>query len=191
MGRIILWMSISVDGFIEGPGRDITWHRVDEPLHQHFNDELRRMSAFISGRTTYELMEAFWPSAGDDPDSPPTMVEFAEIWRTTPKVVYSTTLDVDDPMTTVEREVTVESVTRLKAEADGDMTLGGAALAATFMRLDLIDAYRIYVHPVVVGGGTPLFPGGLTNDLDLVQSRVFGNGVVLLRYRPSSGRPAA
>ncbi len=105
-----------------------------------------------------------------------------------PKTVYSRTLERADWNTTIVREVVVEEVMALKARPGGDLALGGADLAATFMRLDLIDEYRLYVHPVLLGRGKPLF-GSLDARvaLELAGTRTFGNSVVLLRYQ----RPAA
>jgi dihydrofolate reductase len=183
MRKIILMMSVSLDGFIEGPDRDIGWHRVDDELHSHFNEQLSAMGAFLSGRVTHELMAGFWPTADSDPHMPGPMVEFARIWRDKPKIVYSRTLERADWNTTVAAEVVVEEVMELKAQPGGDLALGGADLAATFLRHDLVDEYRLYIHPVVIGRGKPLFPtSDTTIDLRLAETRVFGNGVVLLRY---------
>ena len=189
MRKIILWMSVSPDGFFAGPDGELDWQRVDEELHQHFNDELRRMSAFLDGRRTYELMAAFWPTADQDPGSSAPMREFAGIWRDMPKIVYSRTLQRADWNSTVVREVVPEEVTALKAQPGGDMVVGGADLAATFQRLGLIDEYRIYVHPAVIGRGKPLFSSDTRLDLRLVESRAFGNGVVMLRYVDEPARP--
>jgi dihydrofolate reductase len=184
--RIVLMMSVSLDGFIEGPHREIDWHRVDDELHTHFNEELSTMGAFLTGRVTYELMAGFWPTADADPSSTRPMVEFARIWRDTPKIVFSRGLERADWNTTVVRDVVPEEILALKAQPGGDLSLGGAELAAAFMRHDLVDEYRIYVHPVVIGDGKPLFPRLDTHiDLRLAETRTFGNGVVLLRY----GRP--
>jgi dihydrofolate reductase len=182
--KIVLGMSVSLDGFVEGPKREIDWHRVDEELHQHFNDDLRTKGAFLNGRVTHELMAGFWPTADQDPASTPQMAEFAAIWRDTPKIVYSRTLARADWNTTIVRDVVVDDVLALKAQPGGDLSLGGADLAATFMRYDLIDEYVIYVHPVVIGAGKPLFQGAAM-DLRLVENHAFGNGVVLLRYERS------
>ncbi|WP_432094887.1 dihydrofolate reductase family protein [Streptomyces sp. bgisy100] len=188
MRKIVLMMSVSLDGYIEGPHREIDWHLVDEELHQHFNDELRGMGAFLSGRVTHELMADFWPTADADPDAPPVMVEFAEIWREKPKMVFSRTLKRADWNTVVMRDVVPEEIRELKEQPGGDVVLGGADLAATFMRQDLIDEYRVYVHPVLIGRGKPLFPDtDARTSLRLVETRAFGNGVVLLRYE----RPGA
>jgi dihydrofolate reductase len=111
------------------------------------------------------------------------MKDFARIWRDMPKVVYSRTLERADWNTTVVREVDPDAIRRLAAEPGGDMAVGGADLAATFRTLDLIDEYRLYVHPVLVGSGRRLLDAeGAPADLRLVETRTFGNGVVLLRH---------
>lgn len=187
MRKLIVMMSISVDGFMEGPNREIDWHMVDEELHRHANEELAAMGAFLEGRVTYELMADVWPTADTDPSSTPTMVEFAPIWRDMPKLVYSRTLERADWNATVVRDVVVDDVLELKAQEGGDLVLGGADLAATFMRLDLIDEYRLYIHPVVIGAGKPLFPPDVKIDLRLAETRTFGNGVAYLRYERRRG----
>ena len=183
MRKIILMMSVSLDGFMEGLHRELDWHLVDNELHTHFNEELAAMGAFLNGRVTYELMAAFWPTADADPASTGPMVEFARIWRDKPKYVFSRTLERADWNTTVVREVVPEEVRELKGQPGGDLALGGADLAAAFMRHDLVDEYRLYVHPVVIGQGKPLFPPSDARvSLRLAETRAFGNGVVLLRY---------
>ncbi|MFJ1747458.1 dihydrofolate reductase family protein [Streptomyces sp. NPDC088116] len=183
MRKIILSMSVSLDGFIEGPDRQIDWHMVDDELHSHFNEWLRGMGAFMSGRVTHELMAEFWPTADADPSSPAVMVEFAGIWRDMPKFVFSRTLERADWNTTVVREVVPEEIMALKAQPGGDLALSGADLAAAFRRYDLIDEYRVYVHPVLIGRGKPLFQASDDRvGLRLAENRTFGNGVVLLRY---------
>ena len=183
MRKIVLMMSVSLDGFIEGPNRELDWQSVDDELHSHFNEQLSGMGAFLDGRVMYELMAGFWPTADTDPSSTAPMIEFARIWRDMPKIVYSRTLERADWNTTVVRDVDPEEVRRLKAEPGGDLALGGADLAAAFMRHDLIDEYRLYVHPIVIGAGKPLFPSDAEFSLRLAETRTFGNGVVLLCYR--------
>ncbi|MFI1923130.1 MULTISPECIES: dihydrofolate reductase family protein [unclassified Streptomyces] len=185
MGKIVLIMSMSLDGYIEGPDRDISWHQVDDELHQHFNDMVGELGALLSGRTTYELMADYWPTADADPDTPATMAEFAAIWREKPKIVYSRTLAHADWNTTIVRDVVPEEVALLKEQLGGDLGLSGADLVAEFLRHDLVDELRVYVHPVLVGRGKPLFPhpdASIPTVLRLTESHAFGNGVVLLRY---------
>lgn len=185
--RIVLHMNVSIDGRFEGPGGDLSWHQVDDELHQHFNDVLRDMSVFIEGRVTYELMEAFWPTADQYPEIGGPMREFAGIWREMPKVVYTRTLAEVGPGATIEREVDPAAVRALKEQPGGDMALGGAVLAEEFLRHGLVDELRLYVQPVVLGKGRRLFADDAALDLELLESRAFGNGVVLLRLRTHPG----
>ncbi|MGC0400849.1 dihydrofolate reductase [Streptomyces sp. SAI-126] len=183
MRKIVLMMGMSLDGYIEGPDRDISWHRVDEELHTHMNATIGAMGGLLHGRVVYELMAAYWPTADADPDAPASVREFAPIWRDLPKVVYSRTLTKVDWNSTLVREVVPEEVRALKAQPGGDLALGGVELGTSFLRLGLVDELRIYVHPVLVGRGKPLFPPADTlTSLRLVESHTFGNGVVLLRY---------
>ena len=183
MRKIVMMRSVSLDGFIEGPNRELDWHRISDELHSHFNDELRPMGGFLYGRTMYELMAEFWPTADADPESTLPMVEYAGIWRDMPKIVYSRTLSEVDWNSTIVRGVVADEINELKARPGGDLALGGPDLAASFERLGLIDEYRIYVHPVVIGSGKPLFAPGTKADLELIETRTFDNGVVLLRYQ--------
>lgn len=176
-------MSVSLDGFFEGPDRDLSWHIVDDEFHTHANQVLRGMSAFLEGRVAYELMDGYWPTADADPAAPPAVAEFAGIWRDMPKIVYSRTLEHAGENAVLVREVVPDEVRALQARPGGDMVVGGAILAGTFMREDLVDEYRLYVHPVVLGRGRRLFaPADAPRTLRLVETRRFGSGVVLLRY---------
>ncbi len=183
MSKLVLQMMVSLDGCFEGPNRELDWHLVDEELHGHFNEVLGAMDAFLDGRVTYELMAAYWPTADDDPDAPATVAEFARIWREMPKLVFSRTLERVEWNSTIVREVDPQAIRDLKERSRGDLAIGGAELAASFLEHDLIDELRLYVNPVVLGSGRPLFPpGGARLDLQLVETRAFSNGVVLLRY---------
>jgi dihydrofolate reductase len=177
-------MSVSLDGYFEGPDRQLDWQFVDAELHAHFNQWLARAGAFLDGRVTFELMAGFWPTVDQDPGVSPVMAEFAGIWRTMPKIVFSRTLESVAWNATLAREVDPGEIRALQATAGGDLVLGGADLAATFRELDLIDEYRFYVHPVLLGHGHRLFtdsqPGPVR--LELAETRTFGSGVVLLRY---------
>jgi dihydrofolate reductase len=183
MRKIIFWMSVSLDGFMAGPDGELDWSLVDDELHQYFNDEVKALSALLEGRVTYELMAGFWPTADQDPDCNPIMAEFAGLWRDIPKVVFSKTLDQAGWNTTIVREVIPDEIRKLQAEPGGDMVVGGAKLAASFMAHDLIDEYRLYVHPVMIGRGQRMFQApDVRMNLEFVETRTFGNGVVLLRY---------
>jgi dihydrofolate reductase len=184
MRKIIFMMSVSLDGFFEGPDRDLGWQVIDEELHSHFNQWLGAAGGFLDGRITHELMAEYWPTADADPAAPTSVREFAGIWRDMPKVIYSRTLQAAGWNAAVVRDVVPAEVTELKAQPGGDLVLGGANLAETFIRLDLIDEYRLYVHPVLIGQGHRPFPSNTTDvRLRLADTRTFASGVVLLRYQ--------
>jgi dihydrofolate reductase len=128
-------------------------------------------------------MVEFWPTADADPANAGPMAEFSAIWREMPKIVYSRTLTHADWNTTIVRDVVPEEVMALKAQPGGDLALGGADLAAAFQAHDLIDEYTLYIHPVLIGRGKPLFQDSdVIPKLRHVETRTFGNGVVMVRY---------
>jgi dihydrofolate reductase len=184
MGRLRFSMSVSLDGFVETPVRSLDWVRVDDELHEAFNDESRSIGTSLYGRRMYELMADYWPTGDRDPAATPAMVEFARIWQATPKVVFSRTLDAVAHGARLVRGDAVAEVARLKAASEADMDVGGPTLAGSLIAAGLVDEYRLYVHPVVLGGGTRFFPPLAERvDLELVETRTFSTGVVSLRYR--------
>ena len=184
MRKVLYSMNVSLDGFVEGPNRELDWSIPDEQLHRFWNDQTRETGTFLYGRRLYELMADFWPTADQDPSAPDYVVEFAQLWRDTPKVVFSTTLERVEWNSTLVKGDIADEVTRLKAQPGKDMDVGGPTLAATFMRLGLIDEYRLVVHPVVLGAGTPFFPPlDERVGLRLVETHTFGSGFVYLRYQ--------
>ncbi|MBV9666236.1 MAG: dihydrofolate reductase family protein [Actinobacteria bacterium] len=190
MRKIVFGMTVSLDGFMEGPGHDLGWHAISHDVHQYFNDLLRPMSAFVDGRRTWQLMADYWPTADDDPSEPEVVKEFAGIWRDKQKFVYSRTLDESALAwnTTLVREVDPNQVRELKEQPGGDIALGGAELGAAFMAHDLIDEYSVNVVPIVLGAGTPMFkPLDHRIELEHVETRTFDNGLVVLRYERPRG----
>lgn len=183
MGKLIYSMSVSLDGFVETPSRSIDWVHVDEELHTFFNEEARAMSASLLGRRMYELMTGYWPTAASDPSATPAEVDFARIWKDMPKVVFSTTLTEVGWNSRLVRDDAVGEVARLKAQPGFDMDVGGPTLAAALIQAGLVDEYRLYVNPVILGGGRPFFPPlEAREELRLVETRQFAGGVVFLRY---------
>lgn len=187
MRKLVFTVSVSLDGFFEGPDHDLSWHLISEEVHHHFNEWLGAAGVFLEGRVTYELMAGYWPAADQDPSASPAVIEFARIWRDMPKIVFSRTLQQAGENTTIVRELDPAQIGELKAQPGGDLVVGSSVLAAALLAHDLIDEYRFYIHPVILGRGRPLFqPADIRLGLYLAESRTFGNGVVLLRYQ----RPA-
>jgi dihydrofolate reductase len=183
MGKLIYSMSVSLDGFVETPSRSLDWVVVDEELHSFFNDQARAMSASLYGRRMYELMVGYWPTAENDPSTSPAEREFARIWKDLPRVVFSRTLERVGPGSRLVRDDAAQEVARLKARPGFDMDVGGPTLASTLIRARLVDEYRLFVHPVVLGAGTPFFPALEDRiTLKLLETRTFASGVVYLRY---------
>lgn len=183
MRKVIYSFSVSLDGYIEGPDGDIDWAAPDEELHRHFNETEREVGAAFYGRRLYENMSAYWPTANEDPSATPEVAEYAGIWKSMPKVVFSRTLERVGWNSELLRDGIAEKVAAMKAQAGKDMSVGGAALASAFMNLGLIDEFRLYIYPVILGSGKPMFQGvqGKT-ALRLLETKTFGSRVVLLRY---------
>ncbi len=184
MRKIIYALSTSLDGYIEDADGRLDWSVPSEELHQHFNNQYLtgEIDTSIYGRRLYENMATYWPTASDNPNAEPVEFEFAGLWMKLRKIVFSTSLESVDFNSTLKREVIREEILELKAQAGGDIDIGGATLAATFLRMRLIDEIRLYVHPVVLGRGKPMFPPDLRLDFVFAGSRTFEGGVVMLGY---------
>ena len=183
MGKLIYCLNVSLDGFIETPDKSLAWGKVDDELHTWFNDDLREVEASLYGRRLYELMAGYWPTAGSDPEATETERDFGRIWLETPKIVFSTTLPSVDFNSRLVRGDVGDQLARLRTEFQGDLEVAGPNLASQFVRRGLVDEYRLMVHPVVLGAGTPFFPPlDAPIDLELTETRTFASGVTLLRY---------
>jgi len=184
MPKLIYSMMVSLDGFIEDSHHRLDWVIVDRELHQYINDQQAAIGASLYGRRMYENMSAYWPTADTDPTIPDYVLEWAHIWKPMPKIVFSRTLEKVEWNSRLVRENAAEEVKKLKAQPGKDLSVGGATLAATFVRLGLVDEYQLFVQPVVLGGGTPFFPALDSQlNLKLVETHTFGSGVVFLRYQ--------
>ena len=180
MRKLIYGFGVSLDGYVNDREGSIDWTEPDEELHQFHNDRFGGLDVAVNGRRLYELMAEYWPHVPED--APRIQREFGELWTNKPKVVFSRTLTEVEWNSTLVSTNAVEEVRRLKAGGDGVMEVGGASLAASLMPHGLIDEYQVFVSPVVLGGGTPMFP--LLDKrirLRLVETRRFETAV-LLRY---------
>ncbi len=183
MRRLIYKMTVSLDGFIAGPGGEIDWSAPDEELHRFHNEQTREMGAHLLGRRLYEEM-VYWETAEENPAAADYELEFALIWKAQTKIVFSKTLEKVEGNARLVRDGVAEEVAGLKAQPGKDLSVGGAGLAATCTKLGLIDEYRLFISPVVLGGGTPYFPAlDERINLELIETRTFGSRVVYVRYR--------
>jgi dihydrofolate reductase len=182
MRKLIYSMTVSLDGFIAGPDGAIDWSVPDEELFAFHTRHVQELDVHLCGRRLYETM-LYWETAEESPLAA-DQVEFAQIWKALAKVVFSTTLQSVVGNTRLARDGVGEEVSRLKEQPGKDIAVGGAGLARACMELGLIDEWRLFASPVVLGGGTPYFPPlEKAIDLELVETKTFGSRIVYLRYR--------
>ena len=183
MRPVVYGFNVSLDGYVEDRDGGIDWSDPDPELHAFWNEHERESDLHLYGRRLWEVMSAFWPTAGDDPNAPPEVIEYARFWNAVPTVVFSTTLESVSGNARLVREGIAEEVARLKAMPGKAMSLGGAGIASTFMRLGLVDEYLVAVHPVLLGGGKRMFAELPSQErLVLKASRPFASGVAVLHY---------
>ncbi len=170
----------SLDGYTADAEGKFDWAEPDEEVHAFVNERERGIGTYLYGRRMYETM-ASWETVPLAGQSQPTR-DFAEMWRAADKVVYSTTLTAaSSARTRIEPRFDPAAVRALKQR--GDVSVGGPGLAASAIKAGLVDEYHLFVTPVVVGGGTAVFPDGVRVGLDLVDEHRFASGVVYLRFR--------
>jgi dihydrofolate reductase len=188
MARLIYSAITSLDGYVADEHGGFDWSAPDDEVHAFVNDLERPIGTYLYGRRMYEVM-VVWETMHGVPDQPPVVRDYTRIWQAADKVVYSTTLEEpSSARTRIEREFQPEAVRRLKGVADRDITVGGSELAAEAFRAGLVDECQLFLSPVIVGGGTRALPDGVRLQLELLDERRFGNGVVYLRYRnPAAG----
>jgi dihydrofolate reductase len=171
----------SLDGYTTDAEGKFDWAEPDEEVFAYVNEVERGIGTYLYGRRMYETMRS-WETVPLDGQSD-AFREFAGIWRAADKIVYSTTLQAaDTARTRIESRFDPEAIKTLKQH--GDVSVGGPTLAASAVAAGLIDEYQVFLVPVAVGGGTPVFPLGTRVGLDLVEQRRFASGFVYLRYRP-------
>ena len=183
MARLIYGMIQSLDGYTEDEHGRFGWGAPeDEEVHACVNELASSVGTYLYGRRMYET-RVYWETAHPIPDQPRVELDWARQWRAAEKVVYSRTLaEPRSERTRIEREFDPDAVRRLKADAGHDILVAGPGLAAQALRAGLVDELQMIVCPVVVGGGKRFFPDGVRLDLELVEERRFGNGVVVLRH---------
>jgi dihydrofolate reductase len=186
MAKLIYIANVSLDGFIEDARGSFDWTEPDEEVFAFITDLVRSVGTYLYGRRLYETMAVWETDATLAAQSEP-MADFAKVWQAADKVVYSTTLRAaSTARTRLERSFEPNSVRDMKRSATGDLTVGGANLAAHAFNGGLVDECHLFIYPVLVGGGKPALPRDTRAELELVDERRFTNGVVYLRYRNPS-----
>lgn len=181
MAKLVFGMMQSLDGFVDGVADGTGLPAPGEALHTHFNDHVRALAGCLYGRRIYEIMR-YWDE--DEPDWGAIERDFAAAWRAQPKWVVSATLKSVGPNATLVRDDLGTFVRRLKAEVAGDIDVAGPELAGALTDLGLIDEYRLYFRPFVLGSGKPYFAGPRP-PLRLVGAEPVGEDAVRLTYIPA------
>jgi dihydrofolate reductase len=172
-----------LDGYVADTDGNFEWAAPDEEVHAFVNDFERPVGTYLYGRRMYETM-LFWEKPENVASEPPVVQDFATIWQTADKVVYSRSLKtLSSTRTRLEREFDPEFVRRLKAGSAHDISVGGPGLAAEAIRAGLVDEFRMLVTPIVVGGGKPSLPSDVRVKLELLDENRFRSGVVHVHYR--------
>lgn len=190
MAHLIYSAITSLDGYIEDTDGKFDWAAPDDEVHSFVNDIERTVGAYLFGRRMYETMMV-WETDPNLAAMSPITRDFAEIWQAADKIVYSRTLEaVSTRKTRIERDFDPAAIRQLKAAAGHDISIGGPNLAAHAFRAGLIDEVNLLLAPIIVGGGKQALPDDLRLELELVEERRFGGGMVFLRYRARPGRAA-
>jgi dihydrofolate reductase len=181
MRKLIAAINMTLDGFC-----DHTAMIADEELHQHYNELLSNADTLLYGRTTYQMMESYWPSLVKNPSGNKPMDEFAVLIDNISKIVFSRTLkNVDWKNTKLKKEVIKEEVLELKQQAGKDILVGSPGLIVALTQLNLIDEYQLGVQPIILGRGLPLFKNVKDRvNLKLLKTKTFGCGALILYYEP-------
>src|ERR1039457_3757383 len=182
MRKEIYAMSVSLDGYIKGTDGDLSWTFPNEEQHKYFNDQETMIDSHFYGRGLYDIMASYWGTADENQIAPKVEKEYARILKDMKKIVISKTLNEVRWNSQLIRDNIAEEVNKLKLQPGRDMSVGGAGLASTFMKLGLVDEYCLYIHPIILGSGKPMFQNlNGKIQLKLIETHTFGSGVILLK----------
>ena len=182
MAKLIYSAIASLDGYVEDEEGKFNWSAPDEEVHAFVNDLERPIGIYLYGRRMYETM-VFWETVSIAADEPAVFSDYAAIWRAAEKIVYSRALPkVSSANTRIEREFDRDTILRLKRSSKADIAIGGAELAGHAISSGLVDECHLFLCPILVGGGKRALPDDVRVQLELLDERRFGNGVVHLHY---------
>jgi dihydrofolate reductase len=188
MRKVVLFMHLSLDGFAGGPNGELNFLTYDQELQQYADELVKTVGSPIYGRTTYQLMQGYWPTVLTKPDSPKQALDHARWVEDVPKIVFSRTLnEATWNNTLLIKDNVTEEITKLKQQPGKDLVIfGSPGLATTFMDLGLIDEYKLTVHPIILGNGISVFRNnGVKSALKLLDAKTLKSGVLTLNYATS------
>ncbi len=185
MRKIISFMHISLDGFVAGLNGEMDWIKVDEEIFDHVAKRISNGDTALYGRVTYQMMESYWPTAADNPQASRHDIEHSKWYKKVRKVVLSKTMkDNNDAHTEIICDNLSDRINEIKQQPGEDILLFGSPTAThSLIQLNLIDGYWLFVNPIILGQGIPLFTG-IKNKikLNLMNSHSFSCGVSELNY---------
>lgn len=185
MRNIISFMHVSLDGFVAGPNGEMNWIKVDQEIFDHVGKRISQGDTSLYGRITYQMMESYWPTAADKPNASKHDIEHSKWYSQVHKVVLSKTLNTSEVNnTTIISSNLADSIKAIKENGDKEILLFGSPTAThSLMEESLIDGYWLFVNPVILGKGIPLFSGiKETTKLNLISTQRFTSGVTELSY---------
>ncbi|AWH83932.1 dihydrofolate reductase [Flavobacterium album] len=185
MRKIISFMHISLDGFVAGPNGEMNWIRVDQEIFDHVEKRIGGGDTALYGRVTFDMMESYWPTAADSPTASKHDIVHSKWYSEVHKVVLSKTLEGTNlPNTTIISDNIADKINAIREQEGSDILLFGSPTAThSLIQLGLIDGYWLFVNPVILGEGIPLFTGIKDKiKLDLVNTKQFTSGVTELDY---------
>src|SRR6478672_1044399 len=185
MRKIISFMHISLDGFVAGPNGEMNWIKVDEEIFDHIGKRISETDTALYGRVTYEMMENYWPNAGNEPTASKHDIDHSKWYKKAHKVVLSKTMKgADLPNTTIISDNLTDRINEIKRQEGSEILLFGSPTAThSLIQLNLIDGYWLFVNPIILGQGIPLFVDIKDKiKLKLLTTRPFTSGVTELNY---------
>ena len=185
MKKVISFMHISLDGFVAGPNGEMDWIKIDQELFDHVGKRVSQSDSALYGRVTYQLMESYWPTAADKPNATKHDIDHSKWYKKAHKVVISKTMkDSVLPNTTIISDNLADSINEIKQQPGNEILLFGSPTAThSLLQHNLIDGYWLFVNPIIIGQGIPLFVDikDITK-LKLLNTRQFTSGVTELNY---------
>ena len=190
MRKLVSLMHVSLDGFVAGPNGEMDWINVDDALFEYVGKKIHETDTALYGRVTYELMQSYWPTAADQPNAKKHTIEHAAWYKKAAKIVLSKTMKGQElPNTTIINDNVAEEIKKIKAAPGKEILIFGSPSAShVLMQENLIDGYWLFVNPVLIGEGIPLFKNIKDRiKLKLLESFTFSSGVICLHYGKAEG----